>query len=288
VYQTGNSMMLSLYAVSPVHAGSGSSFGYVDLPIQRERHTNWPHIQASGVKGALRDHFENFYQKEGENAFEIAKIIFGDSKGEEGTVAGAISVSDAKILAYPMRSNIAPFVWVTAPAVLQRLCRDLNLCGKKVPDLSRLTVPNREMALPLSGIPENVKVLLEDMEVTTGPQQAAMQPEIAPFFKEVSRLLLVHDDVFKYCVDQCTDVQAQIMINDETGTTKDGSLRYQELLPNDTVMYVVVFWGDSKDEASTYKADTLIGAVKESLANGHIQMGGDLTLGRGLFSVSII
>ncbi len=57
MYRQENSTIMSLYAVSPVHAGSGSSMGVVDLPIQRERHTNWPHIQASGVKGAMRHHF---------------------------------------------------------------------------------------------------------------------------------------------------------------------------------------------------------------------------------------
>ena len=55
-----NASILSLYAISPCHVGSGSSVGVVDLPIQRERHTNWPVIQASGMKGALRAHFERF------------------------------------------------------------------------------------------------------------------------------------------------------------------------------------------------------------------------------------
>ena len=52
--------ILTFYAASPIHAGSGASVATVDLPIQRERHTGWPHIQASEVKGALRSHFRNF------------------------------------------------------------------------------------------------------------------------------------------------------------------------------------------------------------------------------------
>ena len=39
-----NASILCLYAVTPCHAGSGASVGVVDLPIQRERHTNWPVI----------------------------------------------------------------------------------------------------------------------------------------------------------------------------------------------------------------------------------------------------
>ena len=49
-----------MYAVTPCHAGSGSALGVVDLPIQRERHTNWPMIQASGVKGAFRANFDRY------------------------------------------------------------------------------------------------------------------------------------------------------------------------------------------------------------------------------------
>ena len=42
--------IITMYAISPCHAGSGTSIGTVDLPIQRERHTNWPLIASSGVK----------------------------------------------------------------------------------------------------------------------------------------------------------------------------------------------------------------------------------------------
>ena len=48
------SAMLYLYVETPLHAGSGSSVGVVDLPIQRERVTGYPVVQASGLKGKLR------------------------------------------------------------------------------------------------------------------------------------------------------------------------------------------------------------------------------------------
>lgn len=48
------SEMLYLYVETPLHAGSGASLGVVDLPIQRERVTHYPMVQASGIKGKLR------------------------------------------------------------------------------------------------------------------------------------------------------------------------------------------------------------------------------------------
>lgn len=44
---------------TPLHAGSGSDLGVVDLPIQRERHTGFPKIESSGLKGSIREVFED-------------------------------------------------------------------------------------------------------------------------------------------------------------------------------------------------------------------------------------
>jgi CRISPR type III-B/RAMP module RAMP protein Cmr4 len=46
--------MLYVYAETPLHAGSGRGLGGVDLPIQRERVTGYPIVQASSLKGKLR------------------------------------------------------------------------------------------------------------------------------------------------------------------------------------------------------------------------------------------
>jgi len=46
--------MLYVYVETPLHAGSGRGLGGVDLPIQRERVTGYPVVQASSLKGKLR------------------------------------------------------------------------------------------------------------------------------------------------------------------------------------------------------------------------------------------
>ena len=44
--------------ITPLHAGTGQELGVVDLPIQRERHTGFPKVEASGLKGSIREVFE--------------------------------------------------------------------------------------------------------------------------------------------------------------------------------------------------------------------------------------
>jgi len=150
------------YAISPIHAGAGSSLAAVDLPIQRERHTNWPHIQASAVKGAMRAHYRDF----AENT-SLINYLFGsdeqDGWKDKENIPGAVSVSDAKLLAFPVRSSVAPFVWVTCPAVLARLKRDLTFSGME--GIAQYPLPvAAEEAFCLAGqLP--AEVLLEDMVV---------------------------------------------------------------------------------------------------------------------------
>jgi len=283
--------IISLYTVSPLHAGSGAIIGAVDLPIQRERHTGWPHVQASALKGAFRAHVRDGLEGADRKADEkLLNLIFGsdeqdgwkemsvakDGKGKMETLPAAIAVSDAKILAFPVRSNIAPFVWITCPAVLKRFGEDLEFSGagkqEKVPAVKE------ESAVPLNGFKFDKEILLEDVVVK--PEGSAEAGQVKACFPELERLLLVSDSVFDYCVSSCTEVQTQIKIDAQTGSTKDGSLRYQELLPSDTALYaVVLFNADNFD--NSMQAAMVREQMKKRIGN-YVQVGGDYTLGRGL------
>lgn len=65
---------LFLVCETPLHAGSGDSLGVVDLPIQRERHTSFPKIEGSSLKGALRQASEDLsvpIQSDSENKYKL-------------------------------------------------------------------------------------------------------------------------------------------------------------------------------------------------------------------------
>ncbi|ERP30774.1 type III-B CRISPR module RAMP protein Cmr4 [Chitinivibrio alkaliphilus] len=285
MYKQQNSDVISFYAISPVHAGSGSSTGVVDLPIQRERHTNWPHIQASGVKGAMRAHFEKFSNsiadvKDSKQQEEITNKIFGAENFEGDILPGAISVSDAKLLAFPMRSNAYPFVWITSPAVLKRALRDLEMVNLAAHDKIQSVDGTDALALA-GGITGDV--LLEDYEVTVSAE-IELPESLKKLLSGADKLLLVSDEVFNYGVSNCTEVQTQIKIDQKTGTATDGALRYEELLPADSILYSVLMYGNTRD-TSEMPAESLIQYLKNEVITTHIQMGGDETLGRGMFKI---
>ncbi|HOT58464.1 MAG TPA: type III-B CRISPR module RAMP protein Cmr4 [Spirochaetales bacterium] len=293
--------IVTYYGISPIHAGAGSSTSVVDLPIQRERHTNWPHIQASSVKGALRQHFRRFAEnevKDGRKAREFINYIFGndsdndkdypikDAKTERlSNTAGIISVSDAKLLAFPMRSNIAPFVHVTCPAVLKRLIDDLVFCGFEMNEIAIPTTIQNEKAIVLKSVNGSFnlqeKILLEDLVVEINGSNNLNA--INEYITQIENLLLISDEDFNYCVSYCTEIQTQIKIDTATGTAKDRALRYQELLPANTLLYSVVYYS-----ASAFDTDLQAKTVKETVENGiksFVQIGGDETLGRGICKI---
>ena len=115
---------LFLWVETPLHAGSGSDLGIVDLPVQREKHTGFPKVEASGIKGCLRESFEDKLERENTEL----KLAFGPESANEAH-AGAIGFSDARLLLFPVKSVKSVFAWITCPQVITRFKRDLELCG---------------------------------------------------------------------------------------------------------------------------------------------------------------
>jgi len=126
--------ILYLYTETPLHVGTGSGLSNVDLPIQRERTTQYPMIQGSGIKGKLRSAAE--FQ-----GLQDLDVIFGSSRDNEKSAktgaqsgsseaqqdyAGALIVGDARILLFPVRSLNGVFAYTTSCDVLQRFARDLE------------------------------------------------------------------------------------------------------------------------------------------------------------------
>ena len=281
--------ILTFYAASPIHAGSGASVATVDLPIQRERHTGWPHIQASEVKGALRSHFRNFCDETktiDNNTIKVINLIFGSDEQDgwdktKENLPGAISVSDAKLLAFPMRSNIAPFIWVTCPAIIKRLKTDLSFVkADQIKDEFNIS---DDKALVIKGSFNPQKIILEDVIVNIENNEENKIDFISNNFPEIDKLLLVSDEIFDYCVTSCTEIQTQIKIDLETGITVIGSLRYQELLPADSALYSIVYYSNSI--LNDMQAKNIKNSV-EACIKDFIQIGGDETLGRGICKVN--
>src|SRR6266536_3606980 len=117
-----------LYTETPLHAGAGSGLSSIDLPIQRERATQYPMIQGSGIKGKLRASFEGNREDLTSEAREMVDIVFGppSTSGTGSDHAGALVAGDARILLFPVRSLNGVFAYTTSYDVLSRFKRDIE------------------------------------------------------------------------------------------------------------------------------------------------------------------
>lgn len=296
--------LLFLHAQTSLHPGSGTALGTVDLPVQRERHTNWPLIPSSSLKGVLRDACREQVVSNGktrDQANEDAQLeaAFGPGKAEESSShSGAVVFTDARLLAFPVRSLSGVFAWVTCPSVLQRLQRDLGLAnlapeGWEIPPVTESKAAYCHADSPL--LVEGKMLILEEFEYSrAGDCDAVAQwiqqhasAERDSVYELQKRLVVLHDDAFGHFVQYATEVTARIGLNYQTKTVKQGALFYQEFLPPETLFYGLVLAHDgrsSKSKENGFAATSLLKFVQHA-AGSVIQIGGDETTGKGLCAV---
>jgi CRISPR-associated protein Cmr4 len=290
---------LGLYTETALHCGAEGGTGYVDLPIQRERHTHYPVIPGSTLKGVLRDELKDFLSEDDRRA------VFGSEedkkKGSEGNPGGA-SFGDGILVAFPIRSSGAPFHWVTCPFVLERVFRALGVEVEVAP-------PDKGKAW---GNGEGEDVLLEEVRVGKaslpaffgGPESGLghlrkllPQGEAFRYTREIfdQRLLIVSDGDFKELVETGTEVLTRIKLNFR-GTTQTldpkklpeedqrrpasdyaGNLFVEEVVPPETLFL------------SSLRSGPLAGKLIEALGKrAVIRLGGDETIGRGVTHATLV
>lgn len=280
--------LLFLHALTAMHPGSGTALGVVDLPVQRERHTGWPTIPGTSLKGVLKAEA----RATGTLTNGQLAALFGPDTNNADEHAGAIAFTDARLLAFPVRSLKGIFAWVTCPEALSRLRRDLELTqlGKlpAVPD-------GGERAVVAKGSPlcQEKSVVLEEFafdNVEEGADavagwiadNAVGDGDSAERLKK--RLVIVGDNEFAHFVQHATEVTARIALNYETKTVRAKALFYEEFLPAETLFYSVVLAEKSRRSKDGMQArDVLKTLVDLRLAT--IQIGAGETIGKGLCTI---
>jgi len=312
------------YAVSPVHMGAGSAIGAIDSPIQREVHTQHPMFAGSGLKGALRHHFNRAWPREGDGGNKPHSLInrlFGPDTGASD-FAGALSLTDAQLVALPVRSLKGGFAYVTSPLALARLHRLAVQAGLHptwaVPAVaeSQALVATSALLGQRPGAQATAvanQLVLEAFEFTAQASQplADMAQWLAThalpgagniFFAEKLKadLVLLHDTDFAHFARHAMVVEPHVRINDESGTADDGGLFYVENLPPETLMVglaqgsVERFKKDNRrsDSPELLSAPQVLGKVLSGegvqlpgISGKLLQIGGDASTGRGLVLV---
>lgn len=298
MFDTG--CLLSLYAETPVHCGSGSTFGAIDLPVQREKHTNLPIVPASSIKGVLRDVARHKHPKD-----PAIDEVFGPE--DDGNLhAGAISPTDGRLLLFPVRSSVGVFVWATSPFILRRLQRDFSLArmtGLNLAGIDKLQ-PSDQKALVVAGSEGPGQIVLEEDEFVLEPDSgvqtlvtalgemlplSAGAPEYDFIRRRLStNVVVIADDHLVRLASTQTDIVTRNRLNEQKTTTGGvGNMWIQEYLPSDALFYsVVLATGSRKEDTKLGVGAAILSEAKRLADVTHVQIGGDETVGRGWMRVT--
>ncbi len=279
--------IIGLYTETSLHPGTGSSVGIVDLPVQREKHTDLPFIPSSSLKGCLRDTFGE------ENP--SSEIFFGKgAEGDEG-FAGAISLSDARLLAFPVRSMTNVFVWITCPLIIERLWRDLRLIGVELPSLEIPKIP-QGTALVSHSNTDTDRLIIEDLLFTKLQDDvvSAIASTASNLFltdgRDVStrerflkNLCVLCDEDFRYLASHGTEVMARNVLDEHK---KSQNLWWVELVPRDTIFYSLVMAESSRGNEELNSKQILEKFIS-TFSEPYVQVGGHETLGQGWCALTL-
>lgn len=327
-------LIMYIYAETPIHAGSGATLGVVDLPIQRERHTGFPIIQGSSLKGVLRNSLKGVKDnalsdkckicpiKENEIIKEACRIC-GDIFGTEEGIGG-VSITDAKILAFPVRTLKGVFGWITCPLVLSRYKRDLSLVKRgdinwNIPNLnSEEAIISKDSNLKIirkdSNLKEDGWVYIEELQLKCVENEivSTIAKEISEalpdnnIYKEIKEklkkdLVIVSNDVFRDLINLTTEIVTRIRIDPLKGIVEEGALWTEEYLPTDTILYSLILIPSARtlnlddlneklrNEIESLKnyAEKIVKLFKILYDGRILQIGGDETIGKGFVRLKI-
>lgn len=204
------SNLFFIVAETPLHPGSGGeSLGLVDLPIQRERHTNFPKIESSSLKGCIREALSNLNKEiklngkninlkekityredktEKEKETDYLSLLFGpEPENTENLFGGALSFTDARILFFPVKSLKGVFAWITCPMVLERFKEDFMFTGIK-PDSTLNDILNMDFSNLINTLPKQTNICIASNvvfeEYTFEVKENEQTEKIAKFFAE--------------------------------------------------------------------------------------------------------
>lgn len=218
--------------VTPLHAGTGSDIGIIDMPIQRERHTNFPKIESSGLKGSLREYFETTLK---DKKTEI-DLVFGPEKNG-GEHAAAFALTDASVLFFPVKSAKGVYALITCPSVLKRYNEFCGLYAEKpLKDIDDVKGGNCLVANKEKVSFDGKEVVFEEFAFNvTGRIDDDMKKHFN--FVDSERIVCVSDDVFRDFVTLSTELITRNRVDPVTGTVQNGALFSEEFLPPETVLY---------------------------------------------------
>jgi len=289
-----------LHALTPLHVGVGTGSGFIDLPIMREKITNWPIIPGSAFKGVLADAFDTRCENESnegqkDRLSSLRPLAFGQG-GEDSANAGALVFTDARITCLAVRSYYGTFAYVTSPLVLSRIVQDTQTTSSvfkslPVPLLNgeQSIVPDTLSAITVHGTGNVLQLCLGELnllaqvssEAKVWAETIAKTMFADPAWRDIfiKRFVIVPGDTFNFLCEVSCEVNARIKMERLRKIVQDGHFWYEESLPAESILSGLVWCDRLYGNRSTF---TTADVMNEICGSAQVlQVGGKATVGKG-------
>ena len=268
-----------IMTIDPVHVGTGGMrLGRVDNTIVREPGTKLPKIPGTALHGAIRAYAARRYGKTqcaGQGQIEKSNhcgrptcpicYTFGYSKGSKNSFSGVVSISDARILLFPVYSMVGP-VWVSTFELLEEAGFTVN-DKNGIPLDKNTKLQKEEVYLTWDRTEkgtqqrtegkaeENINsinlgwFMLEvagkvSVELPKNLKEKVGNDAVRTWESIKDRIVLVPDNLFSQIVNSNLEVRTSIAINPETGAVEEGALFTYEAIPRATFLWFDVVVDD--------------------------------------------
>lgn len=255
--------LFKMECITNLHVGNGeANYTIIDNEVQKDAVlTDVPAIYASGIKGALREHFDPDPSMDQ----DTKDLIFGkDNSG------GLYKFFGAKLIARPLRvsDGDSAYILTTAVDILEdfsHFLKGLGLSEYYSFDKERLDFGDKVF-------------LATSVQTKRIEQPKQIEGENVGAFDaspELQNLLGAQIAIAKTLRDYHLPVVARNKVKDEKDL--NGNLWYEEIVPHESIFFFVIITPDN---------DPHIENFIDKMQAGPIQFGGDATVGLGYTTVT--
>ena len=271
------SKIYAVHCLTNLHMGSGDiNFNVIDNEVQRDPVLNTPTMYASGVKGALRDHFKAVAE---DKVTEIFGSSIKDSRegNRDKSKPGSLKFLGGNILMQPVRAAKGPgtYFLVTTKQLLYNWAECYkNFKGTEIePGLLEAIDSLNGNEVYSAFPPVDIKV-----------EKKEHKAEKLGMISDVVKKALLHViDANKYervliLPEKDFDmIHLPVLARNQLDNGISNNLWYEEVVPHEAVFYMAILAGESDE---SIEALDVFGEIIKN--NPMVQFGGNATVGYGL------
>ncbi len=271
------SEIFSINALTNMHVGSGEvNYGLIDNLIQRDPILELPNINASSLKGALREYC-TILAKEKPLNFSIETVFGSDPKNQERRSPGSVRFFEAELVSLPVRSDKVPYMMATSKS---RLLHIMNMIETFEPQNG--SAIKGELQKVLNNLTdESVVSFNQNLD---GAVVGDLGAEVKVVYKNINdklnalstvlgeNLIILKDEDLKLL---CSDDYLPVISRNNLEDGQSKNLWYEQVLPKYSRL-IFALTGEDK------QFDVFCTEMNNSL----VQIGANATIGYGLCKLS--